>query len=241
MHSVKKRVGGIVCVMAYRVILTPAQEETLSFLKRYIKKHKQGPTILEIQSEFKLKSLRSVTQRIEGLERKGFISRDKFQHRSIQILETANAVPLGMIQVPVIASAGCDAVDVYAQDEFGEYILINKNLVPLHTNIAAIRAVGDSMQDAGIRNGDYVIVEVTDAVQNGDRVVAVLGNMAVIKQYCKTDGIVVLNPENANGGYYPIVVAQEDSKIFGKVLSIIPGTEWVEDVKIEYYPEYSMT
>ncbi len=220
-------------------MLTPVQEETLSFLKSVIKKTGTAPTITEIQKEFKLKSLRSVAQRIEGLERKGLIKRDKFQHRSIRLLETASSIPFGMIQVPVIASAGCDAVDVYAQDEFGEYILLDKNLVPAHTNIAAIRAVGDSMQDAGIRNGDYVIVEVTDAVQNGDRVVAVLGNMAVIKQYRKTNGIVVLNPENKNAGYHPIVVAQEDSRIFGKVLSIIPGAEWVDDVKIEYYPEYA--
>lgn len=226
-------------VMAYRIILTEAQEETLSFLKSMIAKHGKAPTVTEIQAHFKLKSLRSVTQRIESLERKGLIKRDKFRHRSIQILETAHDVPLGLIQVPVIASAGCDAVDVYAQDEFGEYILINKNLVPAHTNIAAIRAVGDSMQDSGIRNGDYVIVEVTDAVQNGDRVVAVLGNMAVIKQYQKAGGIVTLNPQNKDAGYHPIMVAQEDSKIFGKVLSVIPGSEWVDDVKIEYYPEYA--
>lgn len=225
--------------MARRTTLTETQQETLSFLKSVIKKNGKAPTITEIQKEFKLRSLRSVTQRIESLERKGLIKRNRFQHRSIQILDAAESIPAGMMQVPVIASAGCDAVDVYAQDEFGEYILIDKNLVPAHTNIAAIRAVGDSMQDAGIRDGDYVIVEVTDAVQNGDRVVAVLGNMAVIKQYRKTGGVVVLNPQNSTGAYHPIIIAQEDSKIFGKVLSVIPAAEWIDDVKIEYYPEYA--
>lgn len=226
--------------MLRRTTITPAQKETLSFLKRYIAKMGQGPTIVELRDEFHLRSLRSVTQRLEGLERKGFIKRDRFQHRSIQILDnTQPFLPSGMIQVPVIASAGCDAMEVYAQDEFGEYILIDKNLIRIHTNIAAIKAVGDSMQDAGIRNGDYVIVEVTEQVENGDRVVAILGNMAVIKQYRKADGIVFLNPENKDGGYHPIVVGQEDSKIFGKVLSVIPGTEWVDDIKVEYYPEYS--
>jgi repressor LexA len=190
--------------------------------------------------EFKLKSLRSVMQRLEGLEKKGMIARERFQHRSIQILKgDSSGISMGTIRVPVIASAGCDAMEVYAQDEFGEYILVDKNLLSVHTNIAAIKAVGDSMQDAGIRNGDYVIVEVTEAVENGDRVVAIVGNMAVIKQYKKADGVVFLNPENKDGGYHPIVVSQEDSKIFGKVLSIIPGTEWVDDIKIEYYPGYS--
>lgn len=225
--------------MLHRKTITPVQKETLSFLKSYIAKNGQAPTIAELRDEFKLKSLRSITQRLEGLERKGFIKRERFQHRSIQILDnTQPHLPFGMIQVPVIASAGCDAMDVYAQDEFGEYIIIDKSFVGTHTNIAAIKAVGDSMQDAGIRNGDYVIVEVTERVENGDRVVAILGNMAVIKQYKETDGMVFLNPENKDGGYHPIVVSQEDSKIFGKVLSVISGTEWIDDIKVEYYPGY---
>ncbi len=69
--------------------------------------------------------------------------------------------------------------------------------------------------------------------------VAIIGNMAVIKQYKKAGEVVYLNPENDTGVYHPIVVGQEDSKIFGKVLSIIPGSDWVDDIKIEYYPGYS--
>lgn len=226
--------------MARHTTITPAQQETFSYLKKYIAKNSESPTILDMSKEFGLRSLRSVTQRLEALERKGLIRRDPFQHRGIQVLRgDSSGISSGTIQIPVIASAGCDAMEVYAQDEFGEYILVDKNLLSVHTNIAAIKAVGDSMQDAGIRNGDYVIVEVTDAVDNGDRVVAIIGNMAVIKQYKKVEGVVYLNPENKSANYHPIIVGQEDSKIFGKVLSIIPGTEWVDDIKIEYYPGYS--
>lgn len=225
--------------MAPQTTLTKAQEKTLSFLRQYIAKNGESPTMTELCKQFKLKSLRSVTQRLETLERKGLIKRDKFQHRSIQVLDSRAGIPSGFIEIPVIASAGCDAMEVYAQDEFGEYILVDKSLVSVHTNIAAIKAVGDSMQDAGIRNGDYVIVEVTEHVDNGDRVVAIVGNMAVIKQFSKVGDVVFLNPQNEHGGYSPIVVGQEDSKIFGKVLSVIPGSEWVDDIKIEYYPEYS--
>jgi repressor LexA len=219
--------------------LTGAQEETLSFIKEYFMKHKQAPTISEISAGLKLSSLRSVTQRLEALERKGFTKRDRNQHRSITILDTD--FPFAgsrIIQIPVIASAGCDAVEVFAQNEFGEFIAVDSRLIGAHKNIAAVRAVGDSMIDAGIRNGDYVIVEVTEDVADGDQVVAVLGNMAVIKQYRKVDEMVYLNPQNQYGTYKPIVVNQEDSRIFGKVLSVIPGTEWVDDIKIEYYPGF---
>lgn len=217
--------------------LTEAQEETLALIKRYIARHGQSPTITELQEELNLRSIRSVTQRLEALERKGFISRDRFQHRSIKVLGTVSTqyLPSDFIAVPVIASAGCDAMEVFAQDEFGEFIAVDKKLLGRATSIAAIKAIGDSMIDAGIHNGDYVIVEVTDRVDNGDRVVAIIGNMAVIKRFTKEGEMVFLSPENSSGEYRPIVVKDEDSRVFGKVLSIIPGTEWVDDVKIEYY------
>ena len=219
--------------------LTGAQEETLTFIRQYLTKNRQAPTMTELREGLNLRSLRSVTQRLEALERKGFTKRDRHQHRSITVLDTEFPFAhSNIIQIPVIASAGCDAVEVFAQNEFGEYIAVDRGFIGTHTNIAAIKAVGDSMIDAGIRNGDYVIVEVTEHAEDGDSVVAVLGNMAVIKQYRKIDEVVYLNPENRYGNYRPIVVAEEDTKVFGKVLSVIPGTEWVDDIKIEYYPGY---
>jgi repressor LexA len=221
------------------LFLTPAQAETLSFIKRYVRENKYPPTVTEMQKSFKLRSLRSVMQRIEALERKGFIKRSRFQHRGIQVIERSDSLTGSrLVEVPVIASAGCDAMEVYAQDEFGEYILVDERLVGRNTNIAAVKAIGDSMQDSGIRHGDYVIVEVAADVENGDRVVAIIGNMAVIKQCKKVDDVVYLNPRNEAAGYSPIVVNAEDSKIFGKVLSVIPGSEWVDDIKVEYYPGY---
>ncbi len=223
------------------VSLTPAQKETLALIQKHTETFGKAPTISEMASTLKLSSLRSVTQRLESLERKGLISRDRFKHRSVSLIDgVASQMSSDLIQVPVIASAGCDAMDVYAEQSFGEYIVVDKSLIGGRkdsTNIAAVRAVGDSMQDAGIHSGDYVIVEVTDQVENGDRVVAILGNMAVIKRFSRVDEVVYLNPENKYGTYHPIVVREEDSRVFGKVLSIIPGTEWVDDIKVEYYTE----
>lgn len=226
--------------MTRLVELTPAQRETLTLIERYTKEHGVAPTLTELRERLNLRSLRSVTQRIEGLEKKGVIKRDRFQHRNISVIEGVDATNgSNLIEIPVIASAGCDAMEVYADQAFGEYIMVEKSLIggakAASANIAAVRAVGDSMQDAGIHSGDYVIVEVTEGVENGDRVVAIVGNMAVIKRYERVDEVVYLNPENRYGTYYPIVVKEEDSRIFGKVLSIIPGNEWVDDIRIEYY------
>ncbi len=227
--------------MTKLVSLTPAQKETLEFIESYSSEHGVAPTITELAKRLKLRSLRSVTQRLESLERKGLIKRSRFQHRSINIVDAVKPqIGADLIQVPVIASAGCDAMEVYAESTYDEYIMVDRSLIGGRrniANIAAVRAIGDSMQDAGIHSGDYVIVEVTDRVANGDRVVAILGNMAVIKRFSRVDEVVYLNPENKYGTYHPIVVKEEDSRIFGKVLSIIPGTEWVDDIKIEYYTE----
>jgi repressor LexA len=226
--------------MEQPITLTPAQEQTFTLIKQYIRKHGKSPTIAELQKTLKLSSIRSVTQRIEALERKGFIARDRFQHRSIRLLKSESMyLSSDFVAVPVIASAGCDAMEVYAQDEFGEFIAVDRKVLGKATSIAAIKAVGDSMEDAGIKNGDFVIVEVTDRVADGDRVVAIIGNMAVIKRYTTSGEFVVLQPENKAAGYRPIVVKEEDSKIFGKVLSIIPNNDWVDDMKIEYYDGYA--
>jgi repressor LexA len=156
--------------MTRLVSLTAAQKETLNVIQAHTDEHGHSPTVTELAGILKLKSLRSVGQRIEALEKKGLITRDRFKHRSIAILNGVKSqMSSDLIQVPVIASAGCDAVNVYAEQNFGEYIVIDKSLIGGRhdiANIAAVRAVGDSMQDAGIYSGDYVIVEVTGEVEN---------------------------------------------------------------------------
>ncbi len=218
-----------------KIVLSPKQKETLDLIKSYIEQAGESPTIKELRDGLKLASLRSVTQRLESLERKGFIKRDRFKWRSIVVIEdvTLNA-PDGMVQLPVIASAGCDAMQIYAEAKYDEFITVDRSMVDPRKEIVAIKAVGNSMKDAGISNGDYVLVEVTENVDSGDRVVAILGDMAVIKRLKKVPGMVILNPESRTSGYAPIVM-RDDSRIFGKVLSVIPASyRGEDDIKIIY-------
>lgn len=213
-------------------LLTKKQEETFAFVKSFFTKHKEAPTITELAEGLGLKSFRSVTQRLEQLEKKGLIKRDSFKRRGISVLENQTPASLGMMRVPVIASAGCDATEIYSQSLSGEYLMIDRTLAKGKTDVAIVKAVGGSMLDAGIRNGDYVLVEVTENVSNDDRVVALIGDMAVIKKYRRTGGVVVLQPEAS--GYDPIMVTEENSRIFGKVLSVIPMSAQPDDVQFVY-------
>lgn len=214
-----------------KVFLAPKQLETLNFIEGFIKKYTISPTITEIQKHFKLNSIRSATQRIEGLEKKGFLKRDRFKHRNITLTDPGLSSPPGMVQIPVIASAGCDAMQVYANELYNEFLTVDKKLVDSRKNIVGIKAIGGSMMDAGIHNGDYVLVEVTQDINDNDRVVAIIGDMAVIKRFKRAPGIIILNPEAR--GYDPIVLSEENSRIFGKVLSVIPTT-----IEEDYYWDY---
>ena len=188
--------------------------------------------LTEIQDHFKLNSLRSVTQYIDALEKRGLISRNKFRHRGITILNN-DAFPLKstFLQIPVMASVGCDAMSVYAQEQYGEYLTVDKNLVGNHKNVYAFKAIGNSMLDAGVHNGDYVLVEHTEYAENGDRVIAIVGDMAVLKRLQRTDGATVLQPEAK--GYAPIVL-REDFKIFGKFIRTVQTGRPKDD--IEFVP-----
>ena len=218
------------------VVLSPKQQKTLDLIKEFRARNKVSPTVKELGEALNLKSLRSVTQRLESLEKKGFIKRDRFRHRGITILNETNPFSnSGLVQIPVVASAGCDAMEVFAQETFNEYLSVDRSLIPQKMDVVAIKAVGSSMVDAGIHNGDYVLTEVTHNVQSGDRVVAVIDGMAVIKRLQIVPNAVILNPEAKDMGYSPIVM-KGDFQVFGKVLSVIKTSD-KDDVQFIYDKE----
>ncbi|MEZ4211113.1 MAG: transcriptional repressor LexA [Candidatus Paceibacterota bacterium] len=214
--------------MALQTILTTKQKETLEFLEASIRKNGFSPLITEIKEHFKLKSLRSVTQRLDALEKKGLIRRDSFKHRGITVVNHDIFSKNQFLKIPVIASVGCDAMSVYAQEQFGEYLTVAPSLVGSNKEVVAVKAIGNSMIDAGIYNGDYVLVEKTEFVGNGDRVVAIIGDMAVLKRLQTTQGLAILHPEAK--GYQPIVL-DETSRIFGKFIRTIPTGRPEDDIE----------
>ena len=206
--------------MKVRDVLTKKQQETLDYLKNYLSENNEAPLLSEMKEEFGLNSTRSVTQRLDSLEKKGYITRDHFRHRGIRIVTSIDD-NLGkqFVQLPVYASVGCDNETIIAQDDnITGYISVDKELIGSR-KVVVMKAVGDSMVDAGVNNGDYVLIEETELVEDGDRVVAIVGDMAVLKKLQEIDNGYVLHAEAE--GYDPIVL-HDNSKIFGKLISVIP-------------------
>lgn len=216
--------------------LTVKQQHVLDTLEAYMLKHKEPPTLEELRRSLKLKSLRTVTQYLESLEQKGYISRRKHERRNIELRNAdADGMPGQTVSVPVVANVGCDDLSLFAQEQYDEFLEVDKTIAegPYRgetprgrggedSGIVAVRAVGDSMEDAGINQGDYVLIRFTDEAQNGDRVAAIVGDMVTVKRYERKNGVTILYPESKNPKYRPIVL-REDFKIAGKVLCVIPN------------------
>jgi repressor LexA len=218
--------------------LTVKQQHVLDTLEAYMLKHKEPPTLEELRTSLKLKSLRTVTQYLESLEDKGYITRRKHARRNIELRNVdSDGMPNQTVSVPVVANVGCDDLSLFAQEQYDEFLEVDKTIAegPYRGepagggggagedgSIVAVRAVGDSMEDAGINQGDYVLIRFTDEAQNGDRVAAIVGDMVTVKRYERKNGVTILYPESKNPKYRPIVL-REDFKIAGKVLCVIPS------------------
>jgi len=200
--------------------LTPKQEKVLGLIRSHIEKQSESPTVEELRLKLKFKSLRTVGQYLEALERKGYIVRHRNMRRNIEIL--TDSVLGNTVSIPVVASVGCDDLSVFAAEEREEFLEVDRHFVENAGDIVAVRAVGESMVDAGIESGDYILVQFTDQVENGDRIAAIVNDMVVVKRLEKRNGMMVLWPESKDPKYKPIILG-ENYKITGKVLCVIPS------------------
>ncbi len=199
--------------------LTGKQKQFYESLRKLILKQGESPTVAELVRLMRFSSPRAVTQYLEALEQKGLIERRRYEHRGIRLVEAGEQMT---VNIPVIASAGCDNVNVFAQRNFGDYICVATELLQGKNkdNVVCIKAIGDSMVDAGIKEGDYVLVEVTEGVNEGDLVVAIIDSFAVIKKIEYANNAVILKPVSSDPQYKPIIL-RRDFRIFGKVIDVI--------------------
>lgn len=200
--------------------LTEKQRRFYESLRLLMEKKGESPTVAELVRLMKFSSPRAVTQYLESLEKKGLIERRRYERRGIRLIDLEGGQ--ATVQIPVIASAGCDNVSVFAERNFGDYICVATELLQgvKKDNVVCVKATGDSMVDAGIKEGDYVLVEVTEAVSENDLVVAIIDSFAVIKKIEFANNAVILRPVSSDPQYKPIIV-RRDFQIFGKVIDVI--------------------
>lgn len=189
--------------------ISDKQQQIFEFIKDKISERGVAPSVREIGEAVGLKSTSSVQYNLNVLEELGYIVRDPKLKRTIRIAGAAENVS----QIPLVGTVTA-GMPILATQQIDEYIAVSgvtgKNLFALHVK-------GDSMINAGIYDGDIVIVEQVPVAQNGEIVVALVDDEATVKRFYKENGHFRLQPENDK--YEPIIV--EQCNILGKIKSLI--------------------
>ena len=200
--------------MAYGKI-TAKQKEILEFIKSEILKKGYPPAVREICEAVSLKSTSSVHSHLETLEKNGYIRRDPTKPRAIEIMDDSfQMVRHEMTSLPIIGTVAA-GLPILAEQNIEGYFPIPTDMVPKGESFV-LHVKGDSMVNAGIFNGDRILVKQQDTAQNGEIVVALIEDSATVKTFYKEDGHIRLQPENDS--MEPIIV--KDCKILGKVFGV---------------------
>ncbi len=203
--------------------LTFKQKCVLDILRDFERQGLESPTLKQLRLRLACKSLRTVTQYLDVLERKGYLVRHPGMKRNIELRNVDGA--WGTVSIPVVANVGCDDLSLFAQQNYDEFMEVDKQIVEdAGGDIVAVRAIGDSMNDAGINTGDYVLIRFTEQAENGDRVAAIVNDMVTVKRLERRDGMTILWPESKDPKFKPIIL-RENFKIAGKVLCVIPAPQ----------------
>lgn len=195
--------------------ITDKQREILEYIKETILKKGYPPAVREICEVVRLKSTSSVHSHLEQLEKNGYIRRDPTKPRTIEIIDdTFNLARREVVNVPLLGTVAAGA-PILAQENIENYFPIPVEMLP-NKEIFMLKVKGDSMIDAGIYNGDRVIVAKADTARNGEIVVALVDDSATVKTFYKEKGRFRLQPQNASMD--PIIL--DEVQILGKVIGL---------------------
>ena len=195
--------------------ITEKQKEILEYIKETILKKGYPPAVREICEAVNLKSTSSVHSHLETLEKNGYIRRDPTKPRTIEILDDDFALTRReMVNVPLIGTVAA-GVPILAQENIESYMPFPAEMLP-NKDIFMLRVKGESMIEAGILNGDQVLVSSQSTAENGEMVVALGDDSASVEALYKEDGHYRLQPQNSS--MEPIIV--DDVQILGKVIGL---------------------
>ena len=200
--------------MAYGRI-SDKQREILEYMKQEILNKGYPPTVRDICEAVHLKSTSSVHSHLETLEKNGYIRRDPTKPRAIEIMDdNFNLTRREMVNVPLVGRVAAGE-PILAVENIEGYFPIPSEYMP-NTEAFMLKVKGDSMINAGIFDGDQILVEKTSMAENGEMVVALVEDSATVKTFYREDGHIRLQPENDS--MTPIIL--DDCEIVGKVFGV---------------------
>ncbi len=199
--------------------ISKKQSEILEYMKKEILNRGFPPSVREICQAVHLKSTSSVHAHLETLEKNGYIKRDATKPRAIEILDNNfNQVRKETINVPVIGKVAAGQPLLAVENTEG-YFPVPAEFLPNQPTFMLV-VQGNSMVNAGIFDGDYVMVAQQDTVENGEKVVALIEDSATVKTFYKEEEHIRLQPENDYMDPILINPDKEAFQILGKVIGV---------------------
>lgn len=196
--------------------ISPKQLEILEYIKKQILVKGYPPAVREICEAVHLRSTSSVHSHLETLEKNGYIRRDPTKPRAIEIVDDDFALTRReVVNVPIVGTITAGE-PILAVENIVDYFPIPVELMP-NAEVFMLKVRGESMINAGIYDGDQVIVQRQPTADNGEIVVALLDDSATVKRFFKENGYYRLQPENDTMN--PIIV--NSVEVIGKVIGLM--------------------
>ena len=195
--------------------ISDKQKQILEYIKQEILNKGYPPTVRDICDAVGLKSTSSVHSHLESLEKNGYIRRDPTKPRAIEIIDdNFNLVRREVVNVPLVGQVAAGQ-PILADENISSYFPVPAEYMPKGQSFM-LKVKGESMINAGIFDGDHIIVEQQNTARNGNIIVALMEDSATVKTFYKEDGHIRLQPENDTMD--PIIVP--DCQILGKVFGV---------------------
>ncbi|HET9124373.1 MAG TPA: transcriptional repressor LexA [Solirubrobacteraceae bacterium] len=197
--------------------LTKRQQEIFDFIKRYTAECGYPPTVRDIGKAVGLASSSTVHAHLANLERIGLLRRDPTKPRAIELLDRAAAGVRAVVNagLPLVGQVAAGQ-PIVAEENIEEYIQ-TPEFAGGEAGSYLLRVRGESMKDVGILEGDLVVVKPQDTAQDGEIVVALVGEEATVKRFFQEDDHIRLQPENA--AMEPIL--SRDVRVLGRVVGLM--------------------
>lgn len=190
--------------------LTPLEQEIYDYIANSIESEGYSPSVRDIRTALNIRSTSTVHLNLQHLEDKGFIRKEQGKSRTLRIGGGSDG------NIPIIGRIAAGS-PVFAEENFDGYLEFRLPQTYKNDSVFALRVEGQSMIEAGIFNGDLIVVTMTSYAENGDIVVALINDEATVKTFYKENGHFRLQPENST--MKPIIV--KDVRILGKVIASV--------------------
>jgi len=210
-------------VLIMKTQLSQKQADAVRHIRNWIMHKGKTPSVRELMTVLGYKSPRSAALIIEELIQKGILR--KRSNGDLQLIKDidADSVHARTVDIPLVGMVTCGA-PILAQENIEGFIPVSVSLAKPGFKYFLLRAKGDSMNKAGINDGDLILVRQQSAAKNGDIVVALIDDEATVKEFQHNKNCVVLMPKSNNKNHKPIILT-ENFQVQGVAVTTIPNLE----------------